>query len=156
MEKFGIGSLEYVPFNNKDVAHQMFLNDLLDEVEQQGELENRLGDISYMFDHSYQELDSFSLNNPNAYLVMDIDKFIGFVYMYLNKSNELLMYMGIKENYRNHGYGSRITQELTDYILKNFVINGIKVQVESDNIGSLKAIEKAGFEHLEEDFYIKR
>lgn len=153
---FRIGSLNYLPYNNKDVTHQMFLNDLMNEVENDGELGDRLGDISYMFDHSYQELDSFSLNNPNAYLVRDIDDIIGFVYMYLNNLNELLLYMGIKDIYRKKGYASRIIQELTDYILDNFNINGVKVQVESDNIGSLRAIQKAGFIPLEKDFYIKR
>lgn len=156
MEKFRIGSLDYSPYNNHNKEHIIFLNDLLEEVENQGELLERLGDISYMFDHSYQELENFSLYNPNAYLVNDEELIIGFVYMYLNDLNELLLYMGVKDSFRRLGYASRITSELTDYILKNFAINGIKVQVESDNIGSLKAIQKSGFEHLEDDFYIKR
>lgn len=115
-----------------------------------------MGDISYMFDHSYQELSTFSLNNPNAYLIFDISEIIGFVYMYLNKNNELLLYLGIRKDKRKMGYGSKISQELTDYLLQAFSLNGIKVQVESDNIGSLKAIEKAGFKYLEDDFYIKK
>lgn len=156
MEKFRIGSLDYSPYNNHNKEHLNFLNSLLEEVENQGELEERLGDISYMFDHSYQELENFSLYNSNAYLVYDKESIIGFVYMYLNDLNELLLYMGIKDSFRRLGYASKITSELTDYILKNFAIKGIKVQVESDNIGSLKAIQKSGFEHLEDDFYIKR
>ncbi len=156
MEKFKIGSLEYAPYNNHNQEHNLFLKSLLEEIEESGELEERMGDISYMFDHSYQELSTFSLNNPNAYLIFDISEIIGFVYMYLNKNNELLLYLGIRKDKRKMGYGSKISQELTDYLLQAFSLNGIKVQVESDNIGSLKAIEKAGFKYLEDDFYIKK
>lgn len=156
MNKFRIGSLDYSPYNNRDLKHQEFLNELLDEVEEMGELENRLGDITYMFDHSYQEISGFSLDNPNAYLISDENKIIGFVYMYLNKLNEVLLYLGIHKDYRKMGYGSCVTKELSDYLLRCFPIKGVRVQVESDNIGSLKSIMRAGFQHLEDDFYIKR
>lgn len=63
--------------------------------------------------------------------------------------------MGVKDSFRRLGYASKITSELTDYILKKFAIKRIKVQVESDNIGSLKAIQKSGFEHLEDIFILK-
>lgn len=155
MNQFRIGSLEYSPYNNRNQEHLSFLNDLLDEMDRGGELENRMGDISYMFDHAYQELDSFSLTNRNAYLVYDQNQIVGFVYMYLNQENELLLYLGIHEKFRKLGYSSKINQELTDYLLKNFPIQRIKVQVEDTNIGNKKAILKAGFTPLEEDFYIK-
>ena len=110
MEKFKIGSLEYAPYNNHNQEHNLFLKSLLKEIEESGELEERMGDISYMFDHSYQELSTFSLNNPNAYLIFDISEIIGFVYMYLNKNNELLLYLGIRKDKRKMGYGSKISQ----------------------------------------------
>ncbi len=156
MDKFRIGSLDYAPFNNHNKEHLLFLKDLLREVEEEGELEKRMGDIEYMFSHSYLELDSFKLDNPNAYLVYDNDKIVGFVYMYLNKKEELLLYLGIHKDFRNQGYSSRINQELPVYLLNNFSIKGIKVQVEKDNIPSIKAITKAGFVPIGNDFYIKR
>lgn len=155
MEKFQIGTLEYAPYNNKNQEHLLFLKDLIDEIEREGELENRMGDITYMFDHSYQELENFSLTNPNAYLVYNGESIIGFVYMYINKENELLLYLGIHQNFRNQGYSSKINKELTEYLLNDFNIKRIKVQVEEDNIGSVKAITKAGFIPLENNIYIK-
>lgn len=47
----------------------------------------------------------------------------------------MLLYLGVKDSFRRLGYASEITSELTDYILKKFAIKGIKVQVESNNIG---------------------
>ena len=76
--------------------------------------------------------------------------------MYVNKRQELLLYLGIHEKFRNRGYSRRINQELPDYLLNNFPIERIRVQVEKDNIPSIKAITKAGFVPIGDDFYIKR
>ncbi len=156
MDKFKIGSLEYAPYNNHNKEHLLFLRDLLEEIEEEGELEKRMGDIEYMFSHSYKELNSFQVDNPNAYLVYDKNNIVGFVYMYVNKEQELLLYLGIHKDFRNRGYSSRINQELPLYLLNNFPIKGIRVQVEKDNIPSVKAITKAGFVPIGDDFYIKR
>lgn len=155
MDKFKIGSFWYAPFNNHNKEHLLFLKDILQEIEEEGELEKRMGDISYMFDHSYQELETFSIENKNPYLICEEDKIIGFIYMYPNQEKELLLYLAIHKNFRNKGYSTKINKELTDYLLNQFDIKRIKVQVEKDNIGSLKAIKKCGFVPIENDFYIK-
>ena len=67
-----------------------------------------------------------------------------------------MLYLGIHKDFRNRGYSSRINQELPLYLLNNFPIKGIRVQVEKDNIPSVKAITKAGFVPIGDDFYIKR
>ena len=41
-------------------------------ITEQGDL--GLGFISYMFDHSYQELETFSIENKNPYLIYNEDK----------------------------------------------------------------------------------
>ncbi len=155
MRVFRISSLDYSPYDNGNKSHRDFLKSLLREIEEEGELGERLGDIEYMFLNSYQDIDEFRLDNQNAYLIESDGVLVGFVYLYVNKERVVLIYMGILEEFRSRGYGSLVTRELTDYILENFDVKGIQVQVESDNIRSLKAIKRAGFQNIYDDFYFK-
>ncbi len=128
----------------------------MDEVYDEGEIFDRLGDISYMFYNIYEDIEEFSLNNKNAYLVYDGDVIVGFIHVSLNPSNEAVLYLGIHNDYRGLGYGSLITRDISNYLLMKCNVSCIRVQIEEDNIASKKVCAKAGFQLLENDFYVKR
>ncbi len=157
MDSFKIGEYNYYPYNSCDLRHQAFCQKLVAELnEPDSELLNRLGDISYMFERSYQELEAFEIYKPTTYLVEDNHKFVAFVYLYVMK-NVLFIELGVLREERMKHYSTNINQTLTDYILNNFNIDYIRVCIDESNIGSIRAVINAGFvkEEGHNVYYIK-
>lgn len=155
MEKFKIERYYYHPYNPNNKYHRAFYQQLQEELdEDDSELLERLGDISYMFEKAYEELESFEIYEPTTYLVEDNNKFVAFIYLYV-KNNVLLIYLGVLKSERGKHYSTNINQDITDYILNNFDIDYIRVCIDEDNIGSIKAVLNAGFVKEENNYYIK-
>jgi len=145
--------IEYLKKDNIEV--NIIGNDLLNE--EDSELLERLGDISYMFEQPYYELEAFEINKPTTYLVEDNNKFVAFIYLYV-RNNILLIYLGVLKEERGKHYSTNINIDITDYILDNFDIDYIRVCIDEDNIGSIKAVTNAGFIKEEDNnvYYVKR
>lgn len=155
MEKFKIERYYYHPYNPNNKYHRAFYQQLQEELdEDDSELLERLGDISYMFEKAYEELEAFEIYRPTTYLVEDNNKFVAFIYLYV-KNNVLLIYLGVLKSERGKHYSTNINQDITDYILNNFDIDYIRVCIDEDNIGSIKAVLNAGFVKEENNYYIK-
>lgn len=158
MDSFKIGRYSYEPFNPLNPKHREFYQKLDEELnEEDSELLERLGDISYMFEQSYYELEAFEINKPTTYLVEDNNKLVAFIYLYV-RNNILLIYLGVLKEDRGKHYSTNINIDITDYILDNFDIDYIRVCIDEDNIGSIKAVTNAGFIKEEDNntYYIKR
>ena len=144
MTNFKIGRYEYCPFNGKDAKHRLFYQKIIEEMDNDdSELLNNLGDISYMFEKSF-DIESFQINPATTYLVNDNGTLVAFIYLY-TINNVVLMYLGVLEEYRSKHYSTNINQDLTEYILRNFAIDYIQVCIDEENIASIKAVTNAGF-----------
>ena len=52
---------------------------------------------------------------------------------------------GISEAYQGHGYASEAVDAVTDWALKQNEINRVTAEVETENIASVRVLEKSGF-----------
>lgn len=157
MEKFKIERYYYHPYNTNNSYHRAFYQKLQEELdEKDSELLDRLGDISYMFERVYKELETFEIYEPSTYLVENNNKFVAFIYIQV-KNNILSIDLGVLKSERGKHYSTNINQDITDYILNNFDIDYIRVCIDENNIGSIKAVLNAGFEKEEGNniYYIK-
>lgn len=80
-------------------THQEFYQKLEEELEEESKLLERLGDISYLFERQYRELDAFEIERPTTYLVSEENHFVAFLYLYV-MNRVLLIHLGVLKEER--------------------------------------------------------
>lgn len=88
-----------------------------------------------------------------AYIIEDERKLIGFIRLaFLDSDGTLNLHYAVHPNYRKQHYGTKILQETSQYIFKNFSnIKKIELYIKEINTGSIKCAEHANFIY-EKDF----
>lgn len=88
-------------------------------------------------------------NVNNAYIVSDYnDNYVGYlslsdVVVNIKNLTSSTIYYAIDKRYRGMGYGSGLLKEVSEYRLAD--IDMLVMMIDVNNIASLKAAEKAGF-----------
>ena len=105
--------------------------------------------VSKRIDAYFEESkDDEELVINNAYIITDNKKPVGFIRLArLNHIGELELHYGVSPNFRKKGYGTKILEEVGDYLLKRDV-NKIKLDIKENNKGSIRCAEKANY-HFE-------
>lgn len=91
----------------------------------------------------------FSLDS--AYLVYLQGKVIG--YVFLSNINKYKIYVeySIIDNYRKKGIGKLLLIEITEYILNNYNVKEIALDIDMSNLASINLAESCGY-YMEEEF----
>ena len=102
--------------------------------------------VSKRIDAYFEESkDDEELVINNAYIITDNKKPVGFIRLArLNHIGELELHYGVSPNFRKKGYGTKILEEVGDYLLKRDV-NKIKLDIKENNKGSIRCAEKANY-----------
>ncbi|SBS26048.1 Spermidine N(1)-acetyltransferase [Marinomonas spartinae] len=66
----------------------------------------------------------------------------------LNRSGEFFILIGEKE-YWGKGIGTLVTKVVTDYAIRTLGLHRVQLTASAQNIGAVKAYEKAGYQHEE-------
>ena len=108
----------------------------------------------FIHDISRRLISSSTLNENilrEAYVVLDNNIPIGYVYISGNTNDEVYVEISILKEKRKQGYGKKILTEISDYLFeKNMRV--IKVNIEPSNIGSINMVDSCDF-ILDEDDY---
>ena len=91
----------------------------------------------------------------NAFVVLDNDEPVGYIYITSNVKDEVFLEVSVLKDKRNMGYGTRITNEVTDYLFSNYNIRCVKLDIDPSNKNSIMTAEKCFFEFDEEDYEAK-
>ena len=110
----------------------------------------------------YSNIDKMLMDSENleelklkyVYLISDKTIPVGFVrFAAIHNLNILEMHYGVHPYFRNKGYGSKILLEVSDYVLENASkINRIKLNIDKENIHSIKCAQNAGFTEIQSEF----
>ena len=106
-------------------------------------------------------------NITNCYIVKYNNELIGLSFLNYHpeekRNNEILseeieIGFGLLPEFRGKGLGSLFEKEFSEYLLNLYPqFNEIVARIEDDNIRSINAIKKAGFEHYKDnEYYYKR
>jgi len=122
------------------------------------ELENGLSSSSYI--HQIGERLEISKNNNksiynSAFVVLDNSIPVGYLFISSRINDEVFLECSILKEYRKMGYGSRITNEISDYLFEEENIRSIKLDIDPSNKKSILAANSCGF-FLDEEEYESR
>lgn len=138
MEQLKTLNLEKIDYNNKE--HLKYLKELMESK-----------DMDYLWNLTDGELENNTVSN--GYIVInEFKESIG----YLNLSNPteafygrtVSLYYAVGERHRGNSYGTRIIKETMDWQFQKNNIDCIVAQVDSKNIHSQNACNKAGMSEI--------
>ena len=122
-------------------------------------LKNELekGESSSRFIHQIAErLDNSNNSNSNifqsAFVVLDGDIPIGYVYISSNRNDEVFLECSLLKTFRNKGYGKRLLNEVSNYLFEEHNIRCIKGDVDPSNKNSQLMLESCGYLFDEEEY----
>lgn len=106
-------------------------------------------------------------NITNCYIVENNNSFIGLAFLNYHpeeKRNEELLSeeieigLGILPEFRGKHLGSQFEKEFSEYLLNKYPqFNEVVARIDNNNLKSINAVKKAGFEHIEgEEYHFKR
>lgn len=129
-----LDTLELVQYNEslKDYAKQLLLDDNNRYVKQ---VEERLNK-----DNSNTVFD-------RGFLVKLQDKIIGYLYFSSISNYRLYLEYSVLKNERNKGYGKLILNEATNYILENYNIKQIMLDIDKSNLASMNTAISCGYNY---------
>lgn len=93
--------------------------------------------------------DEFKLNS--GYLVKIDDNIVGYVYFSAISNYRMYIEYLILSCYRKKGYGSLLLKESTDYILDNYNIKQICLDIDKSNLASMKTAISCGYMYDDSD-----
>ena len=80
-----------------------------------------------------------------AYIIEDKDECVGFIYFPEKDEDTLVLNYGVHPDYRNKKYGTKILDEVSNYVLDKTRVNNIELNINGCNRGSIKCAEGANF-----------
>lgn len=116
------------------------------------------GESSSKYIHQIKErLELSNYNNiyQNAYIVLDKDTPVGYLYISSMINDEVYLEYSILKRYRNMGYASDLLYEISNYLFENCNIKNIKLDIDPSNKGSILVANSNGY-ILDEEDYEKR
>lgn len=102
--------------------------------------------------------------NSNGYLlghgfiVKEYDLYVGYIGIgnYSNSEQAVYLRAAIDGGLRGMGYGSRLLNEISEYIFLNFpMVKCIKLKIDKKNINSIKTATSCKYKPLRDDFYVR-
>lgn len=106
-------------------------------------------------------------NITNCYIIENNNSFIGLAFLNYHPeekrdekilSEEIEIGLGILPEFRGKHLGSQFEKEFSEYLLNKYPqFNEVVARIDNNNLKSMKAVKKAGFEHIEgEEYHFKR
>ena len=122
------------------------------------EFENGISSSKYI--HQIKErLETSKDNNKtifnSAFIILDEDIPVGYLFISSNINDEVFLECSILKEFRGMGYGSRITNEISDYLFQEHNIRSIKLDIDPSNKKSIMAANSCGFFLDEEDYELR-
>jgi len=88
----------------------------------------------------------------SAFVVEDNNIPIGYVFISNMVNDEVFIEYSILKEYRRKGYGSRLVNEVSDYLFTNNNIKNVKLDIDPSNKNSVFLANSCGFYLDEEDY----
>lgn len=150
MEK-NIGKLVITSYDANNSSHRKFKESLINDLEFKKYFgQFFLKRIDDIFSNSN------SLQVDKAYLILENDKIIGMIRIYsYHQLGFLNIQYAVNPQYRNQGYGKKILKEVSNYFL-NDNIKCISLDIDKNNIGSIKCALDAGYTFEEDKYKLRR
>lgn len=106
-------------------------------------------------------------NITNCYIIENNNSFIGLAFLNYHPeekkdekilSEEIEIGLGILPEFRGKHLGSQFEKEFSEYLLNKYPqFNEVVARIDNNNLKSINAVKKAGFEHIEgEEYHFKR
>jgi [ribosomal protein S5]-alanine N-acetyltransferase len=96
----------------------------------------------------------FGLKNPDfgifSVWLKDASTYIGLARMKLDEDDSVEIGYNLLEDYWSKGYGFEIAKTLMDFLILKTEKRNIYALIEPENVGSVKIIEKLGFQKADE------
>lgn len=151
MEK-NIGKLVITSYDTNNNSHREFKNSLINDLE----FKKYFGEFFLKrIDDIFTNSDSLEVDK--AYIVLENDKIIGMIRIFsYHQLGFLNIQYAVNPEYRNQGYGKKILKEVSNYFLNNNNIKCISLDIDKNNIGSIKCALDAGYIFEENKYKLRR
>lgn len=116
------------------------------------------GESSSKYIHQIKErleLSNYNSIYQNAYIVLDKEIPVGYLYISSMINDEVYLEYSILKEYRGMGYATDLLYEVSNYLFKNYNIRNIKLDIDPSNKGSILVATSNGY-ILDEDDYERR
>lgn len=146
-----IDRLSIVSYDAKNIKHKEFKKELLKDEEFKKYFGNfflsRIDDIF---------TGSNTLEVGKAYLVEEKEEVIGMIRIFsYHEAGFINIQYAVGKEYRNQGYGKELLKEISKYFL-NKDIKRISLDIDKNNIGSIKCALDAGYEKENNSYVLRR
>ena len=134
-----LNTLELVPYKKGEhdsIINQIILDDQNHYVKQILERINKDNGQEFQFD--------------KGYLVKLQEKIIGYLYFSPISNYRLYIEYSILKQERKKGYGTLLLEEATNYILDNYNIKQIMLDIDQSNLASMKTALSCGYNYDDE------
>jgi len=91
----------------------------------------------------------------SAFIVLDEHIPVGYLFISSNINDEVFLECSILKEFRGMGYGSAVTNEISDYLFEEQNIRSIKLDIDPSNKKSILAANSCGFFLDEEDYELR-
>lgn len=88
----------------------------------------------------------------SAFIVEMSGQPLGYLYISNMVNDEVFLEYEIAKNFRGMGYGSKLVQEVTDYLFQQHNIKSIRLDIDPSNKNSTRVAENCGYTIDEEEF----
>ncbi len=150
MTRFMIKRFSIESFDKNDKDHLLYLKELMSDET----VKERFNGLSFK-----PHLDAEGLVFDRGYFIKEnaSDNLIGYYHIgEVTCNNDVYLRSSTRKCFRNKGYGSKMLEEVTEYLCNNMSdIKRIVLKIDKDNIGSWKVASNAGYEWLSKDYCSK-
>ncbi len=153
--KIQLNNFAIINYNPSDINHIKFAKDM-----KEADDEFLYNCVDKLLEKSQT---TEKLHIGYGYMIMEKENIVAFFRPARRINKDTIVFdLGVHPQYRNKGYGTKILVELTDWFLNFEDINCIRLNIDTNNIYSLKCAKKAGYTEVEEKYprqfatYLKR
>ncbi|MDD3452928.1 MAG: GNAT family N-acetyltransferase [Bacilli bacterium] len=146
-----LNDLNLIDYDDDNIKHKKFKNLLLSDLD----FRNYFGDFFIKnSDNIFSSSEDLEVNK--AYLLMDKDMIVGMIRIFsYHEAGFINLQYAVNPELRNLGYGTKILKEITKYFFENN-IKCIDLNIDKNNIGSIKCAKNIGFEIKDEKYRLRR
>ena len=87
-----------------------------------------------------------------GFVVSLYDEVIGYVFISKRVRDEIFLEYSLMKRFRGMGYGKKLLGEVSNYLMSNYNISGIVLDISPSNIASIKTATNVGYVEDVDDY----
>jgi len=142
---FELDQIKLDYYDSKNIKHELIKKEFLDQKSPS------FSKYIKQIDERLVENDKNTFSLDYGYLVYLKDEIVGYLFISDIKKYKIYVEYSILAKYRKKGIGKLLLTEITDFLINNYQIKEIALDIDVSNIPSINLAESCGY-YMEEEF----